>query len=185
MTSETPSVRASDGEREQTVALLRTHAVDGRLTLEEFAERVERAYAARTVDELAELARDLPATASPPDARPRAARRLVAILGGLERRGRFRLASDTTAITFMGGLELDLRAAEIEAPDTTLTVYTFMGGAEITLPEGVDVDVRGVSVLGGKEVQTGGHPVPPGAPRLTIRAHTFLGGLEVRVRPRT
>jgi hypothetical protein len=182
VSDETPAIRASDAEREHAVERLRVHAVEGRLTLEEFAERVERAYAARTTDDLDELVHDLPATASAPAVARRSSRKLVSILGGLERRGRFRLAADTTALTFMGGLELDLRSAEIEATDTTLTVYTVMGGVEITVPEGVDVDVHGISILGGKEVRTGTKLVPPGAPRLTIRAYTFLGGLEVRVR---
>ena len=52
-----PALRASDADRDRTVALLRDHAAEGRLTLEEFADRMERAYNARTHDELNELAR--------------------------------------------------------------------------------------------------------------------------------
>ena len=57
---EHPALRASDTDRERTVVLLREHAVDGRLTLEEFTERMAGAYAARTSDELDELLGDLP-----------------------------------------------------------------------------------------------------------------------------
>ena len=53
-------VLASDAERDQSVELLRSAVVDGRLTLEEFTERVELAQAARTDLELAALSRDLP-----------------------------------------------------------------------------------------------------------------------------
>jgi fatty acid desaturase len=53
-------VRASDGDRERAVDRLRAHAAEGRLTVEELEERVQRALAARTVGELAELLRDLP-----------------------------------------------------------------------------------------------------------------------------
>jgi hypothetical protein len=186
VTSETPAIRASDAEREKAVERLRTHAVEGRLTLEEFADRVERAYAARSLQELDDLARDLPATgsAAPPGQR-RPMRRLVSILGGLDRRGRFRLAAETVVLTFMGGIDLDLRDAEIEAPESTLTLYTLMGGVDIKVPEGVDLDVGGLSILGGKDVRTGKRPLPPGAPRLTIRAYTLLGGVSVSARPRT
>jgi hypothetical protein len=52
--------RASDADRDHTVALLSEHHAAGRLTAEEFAERHERAYAARTIDELDELLADLP-----------------------------------------------------------------------------------------------------------------------------
>jgi hypothetical protein len=53
-------LRASDDDRERTVALLRHHASVGRLTLDELDERTERAYAARWVRDLAELHADLP-----------------------------------------------------------------------------------------------------------------------------
>ena len=66
MTHDASAIRASDAERDQAVERLRTHAVDGRLTLEEFADRVERAYAARTVDDLNELSSDLPETTPAP-----------------------------------------------------------------------------------------------------------------------
>ena len=46
MTDETPAVRASDAEREQTVARLRDATAEGRLSLEEFAQRADRAFAA-------------------------------------------------------------------------------------------------------------------------------------------
>lgn len=53
-------VRASDAEREKTVSLLNQHHVDGRLTAEEFSDRVEAALAARTRSELDVLLTDLP-----------------------------------------------------------------------------------------------------------------------------
>ena len=55
---------ASDAERDHGVELLRSAVVDGRLTLEEFAERVEVAQTARTEQELAALLRALPMTPS-------------------------------------------------------------------------------------------------------------------------
>jgi hypothetical protein len=53
-------VRASDHSREQTVAALRERALDGCLTLDTFAQRVEAAYRAKTDEELADLVADLP-----------------------------------------------------------------------------------------------------------------------------
>ena len=52
--------RASDEDRERTAAALGGHYVVGRLTLEEFQERLERTYAAITLGELDDLTRDLP-----------------------------------------------------------------------------------------------------------------------------
>jgi hypothetical protein len=60
------AVRASDAEREHTVALLRHGFADGRLTQAELEERAAAAYAARTTAELSDLTADLPATEQPP-----------------------------------------------------------------------------------------------------------------------
>jgi hypothetical protein len=53
-------MRASDERREGTVAALRERALDGCLTLDTFAQRVDRAYRAKTEEELAGLVSDLP-----------------------------------------------------------------------------------------------------------------------------
>jgi hypothetical protein len=54
-------IRASDEDRQRVVAALERHTGAGRLTLDEFAERVEAAAGARTLDELAAVVSDLPA----------------------------------------------------------------------------------------------------------------------------
>jgi len=58
-----PAVRASDAEREQTVALLQHNFADGRLTQAELEERAGAAYAAQTRAQLRDLTADLPAAA--------------------------------------------------------------------------------------------------------------------------
>jgi hypothetical protein len=65
-------LRASDAERERTATLLRDHAAAGRLTPEELDERLDIAYAARTVGELDALTHDLPQTSTPGAPRARA-----------------------------------------------------------------------------------------------------------------
>ena len=56
-----PRLRASDADRERTAQLLREHHAVGRLTAEEFNDRLEKAFEARTLGELDELLADLPA----------------------------------------------------------------------------------------------------------------------------
>ncbi|RKQ90952.1 uncharacterized protein DUF1707 [Solirubrobacter pauli] len=63
-------MRASDAEREQIVALLRTAAAEGRLDVDELDERTATAYAAKTRGELTRLIADLP-TAHLPATQPR------------------------------------------------------------------------------------------------------------------
>ncbi len=60
-----PDLRASDADRDRHAELLRDHAGQGRLGVDELSERLERAYAARTREELAALVRDLPAIPPP------------------------------------------------------------------------------------------------------------------------
>jgi hypothetical protein len=60
-------IRASDEDRQRVVAALERHTGAGRLTLDEFATRVEAACGATTQAELAAVTSDLPAI----DDRPR------------------------------------------------------------------------------------------------------------------
>jgi DUF1707 SHOCT-like domain len=55
-----PRVRASDADRERTASLLREHHAEGRLTAEEFNDRLDQAFAAKTIGELDALLADLP-----------------------------------------------------------------------------------------------------------------------------
>ena len=56
-----PRIRASDTDRDRATSLLREHHAAGRLTAEEFHERMDRALDAKTLGELDELMTDLPA----------------------------------------------------------------------------------------------------------------------------
>jgi DUF1707 SHOCT-like domain len=56
-----PRIRASDADRDRVAATLREHHAAGRLTMEEFEERLDRVYAAKTIGELDGLMADLPA----------------------------------------------------------------------------------------------------------------------------
>jgi len=60
-----PDQRASDDDRQRVVLALERHTAAGRLTLDEYADRVDRALAARTRGQLAEVTADLPAEPDP------------------------------------------------------------------------------------------------------------------------
>ena len=72
-----PSLRASDDDRRQVVAALEQHTAAGRLSLDEFSDRVGLVFAAMTHGELARITADLPAEPAPsppwptPDSRHR------------------------------------------------------------------------------------------------------------------
>lgn len=56
---------AGDADRSRAIVTLRDAAVEGRLTLDEFADRVERAELARTFEDLSAVVADLPLAGSP------------------------------------------------------------------------------------------------------------------------
>jgi uncharacterized protein DUF1707 len=60
MASDSARMRASDEDRDRVAGLLQEHHAEGRLTAEEFSERMDAALHARTLGELDELLADLP-----------------------------------------------------------------------------------------------------------------------------
>ena len=181
--------RASDAEREAVVARLRDAAGEGRLTVEELAERVDAAYAAGTREELEPLTADLPAAAPPAavgegmpvGATGAAAPSLVlGILGGGDRRGRWRVPERMTVVNVLGGADLDLREATLAAPEVEIRVFSLLGGSDVIVPEGVHVELGGFAVLGGNDLKLTGPAPPPGAPVVRVRAWSLLGGTDVK-----
>lgn len=172
--------RVSDVEREETVAALREDLLDGRLTLDEFSERVGAAYQARTGQELLAVRHDLPAVQKaplppasapvPPPAstdlrRVRGRSRLtLAVFGGVSRRGRFRLPPWSAAAVVFGDLEFDLRDAEVEGRQAVVLVLVVFGNIDIVAAEGTDVDVGGIVVFGSRG-EWGHDGIEPGGPR--------------------
>jgi Domain of unknown function (DUF1707) len=67
--SDDAPMRASDAEREQAADALREHYAAGRLSADEFDERLDAAYKSSTLGELAQLRADLPDLPAPPAVR--------------------------------------------------------------------------------------------------------------------
>jgi Domain of unknown function (DUF1707)/Cell wall-active antibiotics response 4TMS YvqF len=183
--SSTPALLASDAERDQVVAALRDHLVDGRLTLDDFSQRLDAAHAARTAAELEALTDDLPRSSAPAGVSKRKPIRWsVAVMGGVERRSRWRVPEQTVAVAVMGGCCLDLRKAEIESSEIDVTAVAVMGGVDIIVPEGVEVELTGFALMGGKDARLRDVPPLPGTPFVRVRAFAFMGGVTVHSKPR-
>jgi Domain of unknown function (DUF1707) len=75
-----PDLRIGDAEREAAAAGLREHYAQGRLTLEEFNQRIDAVFQATTQRQLDLITRDLPHVASPSAALP-----VAAVAGDRER----------------------------------------------------------------------------------------------------
>jgi hypothetical protein len=110
-------------------------------------------------------------------------RSTIAILSGHDRKGRWRPARVTNAVAVMGGCVIDLREAILPADGLRINAVAVMGGMEITVPEGMDVVVTGVSIMGGRSVNLADVPRRPDLPTLHIHAVAVMGGFDIRSRP--
>ncbi|MFD4937658.1 DUF1707 domain-containing protein [Streptomyces virginiae] len=193
-----PELRASDADRDRVVERLRDAVAEGRLDMEEFEERLEAAYTSRTYADLEPLTRDLPAPAGGPAARPGATTEpwtgriggagssatAVAVMSGFQRKGRWTVPARFDAVAFWGGGELDLREADFAQREVVINCVAVMGGIQITVPPGVEVDVRGFGFMGAFDQRDNPGPAEPGAPRVVVTGFAFWGGVEVKVKKR-
>ncbi|MBA2508547.1 MAG: DUF1707 and DUF2154 domain-containing protein [Nocardioidaceae bacterium] len=189
--------RASHADREHVVEQLRVAAGDGRLTFEELEERIDAAYGARTYAELEPLTRDLPANQAPvvqPATERSLATRVtgkpgrrwsVALLGGVDRRSRWRVGSTHSAVAMMGGVDLDLREAELESEQVTIWALAMMGGVDVIVPDDCELDASGFGLLGGFDEHDKAAPPPAGAPVVRVRGLALMGGIDVYRKART
>jgi len=173
------SLRVSDADRDRAVVALREHLLAGRLTLEEFTERVEAALRARFGDELARVQGDLPGVfVETAGSRRRPARFTTALLGHVARRGRLRLRGWAVAASAFGDLDFDLREATIDQRRTAVTVFALFGNADVYVPEGVNVDVGGITVFGHRR-DWGRDTGDPEAPAIHVRVLGFAGTIDI------
>ncbi|MBF8189920.1 DUF1707 and DUF2154 domain-containing protein [Nonomuraea sp. K274] len=178
-------VRASDAEREAVVEQLRVASVEGRLSLAELTDRTEAAYTATTQAELALLTQDLPAGGSVPASMPAPARErrkrrwFVGIMGDSKRRGTWRIDQELGAVAVMGDVLLDLRAAEVTTDLVDITAISVMGDVKIIVPDGVNVDIDGLAVMGEKKVDVL-EPAPgTNVPVVRVHAYAVMGDVKV------
>jgi hypothetical protein len=199
MTDDAPELRASDADRERVAEVLRDALAEGRLDMEEFEERLEATYKARTYGDLAPITRDLPVgeVAVPKVDMVKKSGAVdgswagrivggegsstwgVAVMSGFQRKGRWTVPRRFTAVAFMGGGELDLRDADFADREVVINCVAIMGGVEVIVPPGVEVVMRGIGVMGGFDHLEEGEPAEPGAPRVIVTGFAFWGGVSV------
>jgi len=178
-----PDLRVSEKERDEATARLAKFCSEGRLTLEEFSERVEVVLAARTEGEIDQVMVDLPRGEVTPYTSPLPSTGwLVGIMSPTRRHGRWRPKPKLRAMSIMGTIDLDLCNAEIDSPMIAINALAIMGSIRITVPEGVAVHVGGVAIMGEKKLRVSDAPLLPGSPLIKVRAVPIMGSVEVRTR---
>jgi len=174
-------LRASDADRERVVAVLAEAASDGRLTLDEHSERVQRAYRARTLGELAGLTKDL----VPPGEQPLKlddSRTVSVFFSSARREGRW-VMPDRLSVTAVGGqVVLDLREAMLQSLHTIVHATLIGGNLHMLVPEGVTVVVTASRQSGRVGPDLAPRPGPAtsaGSPLIEVRSFTVGGHVRV------
>ena len=180
-------IRASDDERRAATDLLGRAASEGRLNLEEHAERVDAALAATHRDQLDELTSDLPDGSALEVASPMAASatpvRVHSVFGDIKRSGAWSVPDRGAWRTVFGDLKLDLRQARLTSATTEIELRTIFGDVELLVPPGVLVEVHCRTVFGDVRQQNLA-PAAPGAPRLVLTGDCVFGDVRVLDAPR-
>ncbi|MGI8713449.1 MAG: DUF1707 SHOCT-like domain-containing protein [Solirubrobacteraceae bacterium] len=173
-----PAILASDAERERTVGQLRQAVVDGRLTLDEFSDRVGLAQVARTDRDLALLGSDLPAT--PSALEPAQSERHLAVCSRVARSGLWEIPERSAYRCLFGTVELDLGQARLAGPEVQFDIYNLFGTVTLIVPEGIRVSVQGGGVFASQIIQSPSAPPVQDAPLLRVNVRGPGGTLHVR-----
>jgi Domain of unknown function (DUF1707) len=186
----TAAMRASDRDRDAVVQRLQEAFADGRLDDEEFDQRTRAALTARLSTELVVLTEDLPLAASAP--RPmtpatagRAPGRFaVAYKSSIRRGGRWRVPEQFRAVVYKGSGHIDLRAAELTSPVTTVYAIAYKSRIDVLVPLGVRVDLEGFGVSKGWSAEEDLESrLPADAPVVHVRGVGYKGTIEVSTKP--
>ncbi|MDG6250096.1 LiaF domain-containing protein [Methanocalculus sp.] len=117
---------------------------------------------------------------------------MMAILGGVESRNSSKAFRGGEMLAIFGGAELDLRDAQVHDPPAEIQVFTLFGGTEIRVPEGWNVRMTVLPVLGGAEDERrrprvggdgaagGSFQGTSGQPDLIITGFVAFGGVTVK-----
>lgn len=175
-----PAVRASDADRDETVARLQAAVGEGRIDLDEFGQRAGAAYTAVTRAELELLLADLPTAAAPraevvgtrtPEEVSSVFGDVTLSVGGTPPR---------RVSTVFGDIRIDLRALRTDADRIDLFLSTTFGDIDVIVAEGVDAELQGRTVLGNRKVELAPVQRLAGTPLIVVHGRAFFGDLRLR-----
>ncbi len=170
------AMRASDHDRDAVVQRLQESFADGSLDDEEFDQRTRAALTARLQSELAVLTQDLPASTLPASTLPASTlpastgparpvspvtagrtpgRFAIAYKNSIRRAGRWQVPEQFRTVVYKGSGFIDLRAAELTSPVTTVFAIAYKSRIDVLVPLGVRVDLEGFGVSKGWSAEEG------------------------------
>ena len=196
--SKSSSLVALRDRREQVIEWLSEQFARDAIELDEYERRIDMVHQATSVAALEELMADIDVPAAEPVTPsealvprapeqlpvPRAVRkRVLAILGGVEREGRWVVPQNVRVTAILGGISLDFREALLAPGVTQVHVTTIMGSVDIIVPPHVAVQCDGLAILGGfDEVHRAPSRPDLDRPTLMITGVAVMGGVDIKTR---
>jgi hypothetical protein len=185
-------LRVGDRDRDAAVQRLQQAFAEGRLDDEEFDQRTRAALTARLSSDPVVLTKDLPAASAA--ARPVApgvaggrapGRFAIAYKNDVRRGGRWRVPERFRAIVYKGSGHIDLRAADLSAPVTTLYAIAYKSRIDVLVPLGVRLEMDGFGVSKGWSAEEDLESrLPADAPVVHVRGIGYKGTIEVSTKPK-
>lgn len=181
-----PEMRASHADRDRVAEQLRIAAGDGRLTMDELDERLDKALTARTGSELEVLVRDLPALAGSAAALPAEVKELVTLevtSGNAQRQGRWVVPRAMSLKVRSGNIKIDLTEAVITHPLLKIQADVRSGNITLVTRPGIEVFMDEVSVRSGNTKVRVPKGEPAAATFLRVEVSGSVGSGNITARP--
>ncbi|GIH22884.1 hypothetical protein Aph01nite_11940 [Acrocarpospora phusangensis] len=173
----------SNADRDLVIERLHVAVGDGRLSLEEFEERLNGVLESRTFGEVERFVHDLPGGPMSVTAPERSELRTTA--SSLKRRGRWVVPRLLLVTAKAGSVKLDFTDAVITQPVVDIELDVFAGSTVLVLPQGATVDIDNVELIAGSSRVSATMSAFPGAGHhFVIRGKQRAGNLVVRHRRR-
>ena len=170
--------RASDADREHVAQLLNDARLAGRLTPCEHVERLESAFDACTLGQLAALICDLcPAQSAVPASEPERAVLTLTVIGGKDvRGGAWLVPSLFRIVAVRGTVQLDLRRARLQARTTIVIIDALWSAVTLLVPDSITVVDQSKALFGST---CGQQEAGLQAPRVVLRGRRLGGSLHI------
>lgn len=183
MSTPDPNIRMSDAEREAIIGRLHAATQEGRLGLEEFAERSREVYEARTFADVRRLLADLPddagavAVSEGPRREAVAELRLTPVHSKAKREGPWSVPGRIFVAPKHGSVRLDCREARFPGREVEVEIDLVHSSLVIVLPRGASAVDDGVELHGGR-VNNRCHDA--GGPKVRLSGRTKYATATVR-----
>ena len=186
-----PDNKSIQEKREKALKQLEYNFAHGYLEVEEFETRLELALNTSLLQDLTRITSDLsPVPVDPKESditsdinvnsgRVRPEELFLGILSGIDRKGAWRPARKNRVFALLGGVDLDFTKAVLPPGVTEVEFLCLMGGLDITVPEGINIEVKGIPIMGGIDKKVSDQHYP-GQPTLKIQGIAVMGGVDIK-----